>query len=82
MNFFDQKDLGNHLLKLCPKVVKHPVDKQLVDAFPIQNGLKQGNALLPLVLSFALECAIQRVQENQVERKLKGHISSWSKLMM
>jgi hypothetical protein len=25
MNFFDQKDLGNHLLKLCPKVVKHPV---------------------------------------------------------
>ena len=25
MNFFDQKDLGNHLLHLCPKVVKHPV---------------------------------------------------------
>ena len=25
MNFFDHKDLGNHLLKLCPKVVKHPV---------------------------------------------------------
>ena len=26
MNFFDHKDLGNHLLQLCPKVVKHPVD--------------------------------------------------------
>ena len=25
MNFFDHKDLGNHLLQLCHKVVKHPV---------------------------------------------------------
>ena len=25
MNFFDHKDLGNHLLQLCPKVVKQPV---------------------------------------------------------
>ena len=25
MNFFDHKDLGNHLLQLCPKVVKRPV---------------------------------------------------------
>ena len=25
MNFFDHKDLGNHLLQLCPKVVKNPV---------------------------------------------------------
>jgi len=25
MNFFYDKDLGNHLLQLCPKVVKHPV---------------------------------------------------------
>ena len=25
MNFFDHKDLGSHLLQLCPKVVKHPV---------------------------------------------------------
>jgi len=25
MNCFDHKDLGNHLLQLCPKVVKHPV---------------------------------------------------------
>jgi hypothetical protein len=25
MNFFDHKDVGNHLLQLCPKVVKHPV---------------------------------------------------------
>ena len=25
MNLFDHKDLGNHLLQLFPKVVKHPV---------------------------------------------------------
>ena len=25
MNFFDHKDLGNHLLLLCPEVVKQPV---------------------------------------------------------
>ena len=25
MNFFHHKYLGNHLLQLCPKVVKHPV---------------------------------------------------------
>jgi len=25
MNYFHHKDLGNHLLQLCPKVVKHPV---------------------------------------------------------
>jgi len=25
MNFFDHKDVGNHLMQLCPKVVKHPV---------------------------------------------------------
>ena len=25
VSFFDHKDLGNHLLQLCRKVVKHPV---------------------------------------------------------
>ena len=25
MNFFHHKDLGDHILQLCPKVVKHPV---------------------------------------------------------
>ena len=27
MNFFDHKDLENHLLQLCPKVAEHPVYK-------------------------------------------------------
>jgi hypothetical protein len=25
VNFFDHKDLGNHVIQICPKVVKHPV---------------------------------------------------------
>jgi hypothetical protein len=40
------------------------VGKNLSDMFPIRNGLKQGDALLPLLFNFALECAIRRVQVN------------------
>ena len=33
MNFFDHKDLGNHLLQLCPKIVKNPVFASLFQGF-------------------------------------------------
>jgi hypothetical protein len=41
------------------------------DKFPIQNGLKQGDALSTLLFNFALEYAM-RVQENQEGLKLNS----------
>jgi hypothetical protein len=42
------------------------IGKHSSDNFPIQNGLKVGDALSPLLFNVALEYANRKVQENQV----------------
>jgi hypothetical protein len=59
------------LIKMCLKetYIKVRISKYLSDNFPIQNGLKQGDALSPLLSNSALASAIRKAQENQVGLK-------------
>ena len=58
------------------------VGKNLSEMFLIRNGLKQGDALSPLLFNCGIEYAIRRVQVNQDGLKLKVHISFWLMPMM
>ena len=48
------------------------VGKNVSDRFPIRSGLKQGDALSPMLFNYALVCTIRRVQVNQDGLKLNG----------
>jgi hypothetical protein len=51
------------LIRMCLNETysKVCIGKHLSNSFPIENGLKQGDALSPLLFSFALEYAIRKV---------------------
>jgi hypothetical protein len=61
------------LIEMCLNETysKVRIGTHLSDKFPIQNGLKQADALSPLLFNFALENVI-KMSENQVGLKLNG----------
>jgi hypothetical protein len=62
------------LIKMCLNETYSEVRvvKLVSDKFPIQNVLKQGDALSPLLCNLALEYVVRKAQENEVSLELNG----------
>jgi Reverse transcriptase (RNA-dependent DNA polymerase). len=48
------------------------IDNYLSSSFSIEDGLKQGDALSPIISNFALEYAIKKKQETRMGLDMNG----------
>ena len=84
MNFFDHKDLGNHLLQLCPEVVKHPIyirvcEENFGNVGIFASEMIMGNLNFSrdgTYLSHTVGCASQHVQRFGTKQLLIAQCAS------
>jgi hypothetical protein len=66
------------LIKMCLNETysKVHIRKYFSGMLPIQNGLKQGDILSPLLFNFALQCAIRKIQKKPGGTEIKWDTSA------